>query len=187
ILAYRRRLQRALLSTLFVAQGVPMLQGGDEIGRTQAGNNNAYCQDNALTWLDWSNVDRRLGEFTAGLIALRRRFGQLRRGAWLSGGEDARGARDVIWWHPDGREMETWDWQDRAALGMILAPVVEGREWMFAFFNRNAGPIDFRLPPGVWRQCCDSSDVDEAFREYAREGVCTVPGHSVVLLARAGD
>jgi pullulanase/glycogen debranching enzyme len=81
----RRRLQRALLTTLLIAQGVPMLQGGDELGRTQGGNNNAYCQDNAMTWLDWQNADGGLIDFVAGLIGLRRRFPQLRRRRWLTG------------------------------------------------------------------------------------------------------
>jgi glycogen debranching enzyme GlgX len=68
VLERRRRLQRALLTTLLIAQGVPMLQGGDELGRTQAGNNNAYCQDNAMTWLDWRDADAELIDFVAGLI-----------------------------------------------------------------------------------------------------------------------
>ena len=77
VLRLRRQLQRALLATLFVAQGVPMLQGGDELGRTQSGNNNAYCQDNVLTWLDWPHADAELIDFTAGLIKLRQSFAQL--------------------------------------------------------------------------------------------------------------
>lgn len=103
VLQRRHQLRHALLATLFVAQGVPMLQGGDELGRTQAGNNNAYCQDNALTWLDWANADASLIDFTAGLIGLRRRFPQLRRTAWLCGERNANGQRDIVWWHANGR------------------------------------------------------------------------------------
>jgi glycogen operon protein len=176
----RQRLQRALLTTLFTAQGVPMLQGGDELGRTQAGNNNAYCQDNALTWLDWPNADQALIEFTAGLIGLRRRFGQLRRTAWLDGAEGADGVRDVLWWHPAGREMEGWDWQERraplsGALGILLAPVAAEDVPLLVLFNRNAVPIDFRLPKGIWRQIHERGPAPESL---------SVPGHSVLLLAQ---
>ncbi|MDR3222012.1 MAG: glycogen debranching protein GlgX [Candidatus Accumulibacter sp.] len=192
VMEMRRRLQRALLGTLLAAQGAPMLQGGDELGRTQFGNNNAYCQDNALTWLDWPSADRRLIEFTAGLIALRRRFGQLRRARWLTGAKEANGRRDVVWWHPDGREMETRDWcaLPEGALGMLLAhaaPVDPAGPPddppLLVLFNANAEPTRFRLPQGAWRQLCDSSD-DAPFIVRTRESVCPLPGHSVLLLAQ---
>ncbi|MDR2787496.1 MAG: glycogen debranching protein GlgX, partial [Candidatus Accumulibacter sp.] len=192
VMARRRRLQRALLATLFTAQGVPMLQGGDELGRTQAGTNNAYCQDNALTWLDWPGADRRLIEFTAGLIGLRRRFGQLRRAAWLSGAEGADGRRDVLWWHPDGREMTAEDWNASpgGTLGMLLAPTVPedapGRPEespLLALFNRNDEPARFHLPGGAWRLLCDSS-ADGPVAAWAREGSVALPGRGVLLLAQ---
>jgi glycogen debranching enzyme GlgX len=125
VLERRRRLQRALLSTLLIAQGVPMLQSGDELGRTQAGNNNAYCQDNTLTWLDWRHADGDLIEFVAGLVGLRRRFPQLRRRQWLTGEAATDGQPDVVWWHPAGRPMRDTDWQSRklSAFGLQLAPV----------------------------------------------------------------
>ena len=184
----RRRLQRALLATLFAAQGVPMLQGGDELGRTQAGNNNAYCQDNALTWLDWINADRQLIEFTAGLIGLRRQFAQLRRTAWLTGAEGTGGRRDVVWWHSDGREMQEWDWHaSSGTLGMLLAPDdgpgATDVAALLALFNRNAGPASFRLPPGAWRQLCHSGD-DAPFAARTHDSVCSLAGRSVLLLAQ---
>lgn len=191
VLRHRRRLQRALLATLFTAQGVPMLQGGDELGRTQAGNNNAYCQDNSLTWLDWANADRELIAFTAGLIRLRRRFPQLRRPAWLTGEPDENGLRDVVWWHADGREMRGHDWHESpGTLGMLLASSTPepplpapSPEALLVLFNRNAAPATFHLPLGSWRQLCDSSGnvLSEA---RAPESVCSVPGHSVLLLER---
>jgi glycogen operon protein len=198
VVAQRLRLRRALLATLFFAQGVPMLQGGDEAGRTQRGNNNAYCQDNALTWIDWPNADERLIEFTAGLIGLRRRFGQLRREKWLTGARGADGARDVVWWHPAGREMETMDWADWGAspggtLGMLLSPVAADDEpgrpkcpALLALFNRNAAPVVFRLPPGRWRQLCDTGD-DAPFKARTHASLCPLAGHCVLLLAEEGE
>jgi glycogen operon protein len=201
IIERRRYLQRALLATLFAAQGVPMLQGGDELGRTQAGNNNAYCQDNALTWLDWPNADQSLIEFTAGLIALRRRFGQLRRVEWLSGAEDADGRRDVLWWHPNGHEMKGQDWHSpEGALGMLLTDAVDvaapanepGQpnevkdSMLLVLFNRNDASIVFHLPPGLWRQlCCSNDEAPFNAKTYdTHDAVCPLAGHSVLLLAQ---
>ena len=192
VLECRRRLQRALLATLFIAQGVPMLQGGDEIGRTQSGNNNAYCQDNALTWLDWARADGALLEFTAGLIALRQRFAQLKSTRWLTGENDLNGMRDVVWWHPAGREMNTQDWHAApdGALGMLLAPLPSGASpnsppatTLLALFNRNSSTVTFTLPPGGWRQLCDSSAA-APFAERTANPDCSLAGHSVLLLAR---
>ena len=193
VLRCRGRLQRALLATLFVTQGIPMLQGGDEMGRTQSGNNNAYCQDNELTWLDWQSADKELVAFTAGLIQLRKRFGQLSRNAWLTGQSNASGGKDVIWWHPDGHEMTEHDWHAApgGALGMLLSPdedrsfPTEGqkRETLLALFNRNREEIGFRLPPGLWRQLCCSSD-DTPFGEKTLDTLCSLAGRSVLLLAR---
>ncbi|KFB77449.1 MAG: hypothetical protein NOF05_14810 [Candidatus Accumulibacter phosphatis] len=125
ILERCRRLQRALLSTLLIAQGVPMLQSGNEIGRTQDGNNNAYCQDNALSWLDWQHADGELTAFIAGLVDFRRYFPQLRRRGWLTGEPSTDGPADVVWWHPAGRPMCPADWQSRklGTFALQLAPL----------------------------------------------------------------
>ena len=189
ILTCRRRLQRALLATLFVAQGVPMLQGGDEMGRTQDGNNNAYCQDNELTWLDWTNADQSLIDFTTGLIALRQRFGQLRRVDWLNGAIDGTGQADVRWWHPDGRAMQNSDWDAEPGdrLGMWLTPVESASSppdpALLVLFNRESDATEFHLPPGAWNQVCDSGD-EAPFEHRKRESICALPGRSVVLLAQ---
>jgi glycogen debranching enzyme GlgX len=190
VLEKRRRLQRALLATLLIAQGVPMLQGGDELGRTQAGNNNAYCQDNALTWIDWRAADGELIGFVAGLLALRRRFPQLRRRHWLSGQTTADGQPDVLWWHPAGRPMRVSDWQSRklGTFGLQLAPVTTdvGQEneqrTVLCLINRDEIPVSFLLPDGLWRQVCDSS-AEPAFAACRRQKTTPVAARSVQILS----
>ncbi len=103
----RARQVRNFLATLFLSQGVPMLLAGDEIGHTQSGNNNAYCQDNELTWIDWSLAERngRLLEFAQQLIDLRRSRLWLRRDTFLKGTRRGAHAKDVTWLHATGREL----------------------------------------------------------------------------------
>ncbi|MCM8597030.1 glycogen debranching protein GlgX [Accumulibacter sp.] len=188
----RRRLQRALLATLLIAQGVPMLQSGDELGRTQAGNNNAYCQDNTLTWLDWRNADGELIDFVAGLVALRQRFPQFQRRHWLTGAEDAAGQPDVLWWHPAGRPMRVGDWQSRklGALGIQLTPeaTAGGNEDVgspvLCLISRDDIPVSFLLPEGAWRQICDSSSA-APFATIRREKTTLVAARSVQVLTPA--
>jgi isoamylase len=113
--ALRRRQQRNFLATMFLSQGVPMLLGGDELGRTQQGNNNAYCQDNEVSWFDWTSIDGDLLAFTRKLAKLRRRHPAFRRRGWFQGRPIRRGAGsalpDIAWFTPDGTEMtdELWD------------------------------------------------------------------------------
>ncbi|HEX4422884.1 MAG TPA: glycogen debranching protein GlgX [Kofleriaceae bacterium] len=126
ITALRRRQQRNFLATLFLSQGVPMLLGGDELGRTQGGNNNAYCQDNETSWFDWANADAELLAFTRGLGELRRRHPAFRRRGWLLGRPVRRGAAarlpDIAWFNPDGGEMtdEHWDAELTRSLQVFL-------------------------------------------------------------------
>jgi len=119
----RDRQVRNLLATLLLSQGVPMLSMGAEMRRTQHGNNNAYCQDNELSWMDWSLRDehRSLGEFVSNLLAVRAQHPALRRRRWLRGPEEPDGG-DVSWWQPDGRPMSAEQWQDPTgtALGVLL-------------------------------------------------------------------
>ncbi len=124
VLALRRRQQRNFLTTLLISQGTPMLLGGDEIGRTQRGNNNAWCQDNEVSWYDWSDSPEkdRLREFTKRLIALRRAHPVLRRASFLGGAEvKGSGLPDVWWFRGDGLKMTRRDWQGgEHVLGMFL-------------------------------------------------------------------
>ncbi len=123
VLACREVRKRALAATLLLSQGVPMLLGGDELSHTQGGNNNAYCQDNEVSWYDWALDDRgrTFLTFVRRLIAFRREHPSFHRRRFLSGHPGPDGRRDVLWLHPDGREMTQEDWEDpRRALGMLL-------------------------------------------------------------------
>ena len=125
ILALRAQQQRNMLATLLLAQGTPMLLAGDEFGRTQQGNNNAYCQDNAISWFDWALVESNaeLHAFTKKLIALRKQYPILRRNLFLNGKLDKKlGIRDLIWINATGREMDLDAWKDTRTrcFGMLL-------------------------------------------------------------------
>src|SRR5262249_19852473 len=112
----RDRRRRAMLTTLLLSFGVPMLLGGDELGRTQRGNNNAYCQDNAISWFDWSAADERLTAFTKTLIALRRAHPVFRRPRFRAGVE----AADLRGYTPAGVEMTLANWRDRGTRCIAL-------------------------------------------------------------------
>jgi glycogen operon protein len=105
-----------MLATLLLSFGVPMLLGGDEMGRTQQGNNNAYCQDNEMTWLDWTDPDTGLLAFTRRLIALRKAHPVFRRNRFLAGAE----AYDLRWYTPAGIWLTDADWSDLSALAIAL-------------------------------------------------------------------
>ncbi len=144
----RRRQVRNLLTTLFFSQGVPMLQAGDELGRTQLGNNNAYCQDNEISWLDWSGMqDQSLLDFVRGLAALRRRRPELRRDTFLKGARGVMHQRDISWWHPAGHEMNDHDWHD-AELRSIAVGIRASDSTLDLLLLLNAceHEREFRLP-----------------------------------------
>jgi isoamylase len=159
--ALRERQQRNLLATLFFSQGVPMLLGGDELGRTQHGNNNAWCQDNETSWYDWQLDEprRALLDFVRRLTALRREHAVFRRPRFLTGGESmGSGLPDAWWFRADGRRMTRSDWADpqRGVVGLFLngqeipMKTDDGRRVVDDSFLLlvNAGPDDvaFRLP-----------------------------------------
>ncbi|MEZ4700021.1 MAG: glycogen debranching protein GlgX [Rhodothermales bacterium] len=124
VLEQRERTKRGLMATLLLSQGVPMLLGGDELSRTQNGNNNAYCQDNEINWYDWKLDERQQAffEYVASLIAFRKAHPNFNRHRFLTGRPDEDGERDVIWLHPAGREMDNGDWTNGTlqTLGMLL-------------------------------------------------------------------
>jgi glycogen operon protein len=118
----RARQQRNMLATLLLSQGVPMLLGGDERGRTQHGNNNAYCQDNEISWFDWRSADTDLLEFTTHLIRLRRAHPTFHRHNWLAGvsNDDGIGCADVVWYTPDGTAMAEGEWSDHSRQSVMV-------------------------------------------------------------------
>jgi glycogen operon protein len=123
VLALRARDQRNLLATLLLSQGVPMLLHGDELGRTQGGNNNGYAQDSDVSWVHWDKADRTLLDYTSALVRLRREHPTFRRRRFFTGEAVRDGERldDIVWLHPDGRPMADGDWDaGGTALGMYL-------------------------------------------------------------------
>ena len=155
VLALRARQMRNLLATVFLSQGVPMLLAGDEFGRTQLGNNNAYCQDNEVSWVDWSLLERNaaLADFAHRLIDLRRSRLWLRRDTFLKGSHRAATARDVVWVHPSGREMTDDDWNhaELRSLAVLMneggssKKVVSGGD-LLVVFNADDAPTTMALP-----------------------------------------
>ena len=116
IVAERAKAQRTMLASLLTSFGIPMLLGGDELGRTQQGNNNAYCQDNEIAWYDWSNVDTELLAFTRRLVRLRRDHPALRRRRFLTGAQET----EIGWFTPSGRPMGSSDWADEGARAVAM-------------------------------------------------------------------
>jgi isoamylase len=174
VIRLRYRLQRNLLATLMLSQGVPMLQAGDEFGRTQRGNNNPYCQDNEVSWVDWrlARSNDRLVEFVRQLLRLRAGHAVFRRHGFLAGVRREPGRfKDVAWLRPDGAELEEQDWRnpEMRAFAMLLDstglphtqldPAVGDN--FLVLFNANARPADFALPPPitsqVWEVVLDTS------------------------------
>jgi glycogen operon protein len=156
ILDTRARQIRNMLATLLLSQGVPMLNAGDEMGRTQLGNNNAYCQDNELNWIDWSLAEKNNGliAFVRLLLSVRRQSPGLRRETFLKGarGPD-REHKDVSWRHPDGEELTAADWHDPAAqaIGVLIGQAFvdlhgAARGHLFFLCNTSAHPVTFALP-----------------------------------------
>ena len=173
--ACRERQKRNFLATLFLSQGVPMILGGDEMGRTQRGNNNAYCQDNVISWFDWEGRDELLLEFTRRLIALRRDHPVFRRRRWFQGRPiHGRGVTDIAWLTPDGEEMTEEHWQVGFAKSLqiylngkgIAAPDARGERIVNDSFlllvNAHSEAMDFSLVPverGVqWLKVLDTNE-----------------------------
>ncbi|MFO1330256.1 MAG: glycogen debranching protein GlgX, partial [Rubrivivax sp.] len=161
VLQRRRRLQRALLATTLLAQGTPMLAAGSEIGHSQQGNNNAYCQDNAISWLDWDHADHALTAFVAHVLALRRELRPLGE-RWYTGLPDARGRADLAWTDADGRTLDAAAWNDphaRTLVAQVGAPGA-GEGPLLLLFNAERDDRHVALPAGRWRQRLDTSRDD---------------------------
>ncbi|WP_374214463.1 glycogen debranching protein GlgX [Streptomyces sp. Je 1-79] len=195
--ALRLRQLRNLLTTLLLSTGVPMLVAGDEMGRTQGGNNNAYCQDNEISWLDWSLPEdpgrAELLALTRRLLALRHRHPVLRRRAFFSGRpQGADGLRDLAWFTADGREMTEGDWYAPAAtLGLYLSGRdIPGRDErgeqvtddsFLAILHAGPRPLEYRLPGPPWAESYELV-LDTALEDQSRAPGTVHPGGSTVTV-----
>jgi len=187
----RERVQRALLATLMFSHGTPMLLGGDEFHRSQQGNNNAYCQDSELSWIDWAQAEsdggRALRDYVARLIAIRREQASLRGDCFLHGNELLAGLRDVEWFDESGEPMdaERWDFQEARLLALRrVARQADGSLGATLMLVNNDGEDhEFRLPqPALqWRCLLDSAEPQATPADI--EAALTVAAHGVVLLA----
>ncbi|MGH3366148.1 MAG: glycogen debranching protein GlgX [Nocardioidaceae bacterium] len=197
----RARQQRNLLTTLLLSQGVPMLLHGDELGRTQHGNNNAYCQDSALSWVDWEHADTGLVEFVRRLTHLRAEHPVFRRRRFFTGEREGEALPDIVWLRTDGTEMAADDWQTGTlAFAVFLngdgirEPGPRGEvvtdDSFLMLFNGGAEDVKFTVPGGPyadgWQLVLNTArtDVDEAESTPAQSQL-TVTSRSVVLLRRA--
>jgi glycogen operon protein len=164
IIELRARQRRNFLATLILSQGVPMLLSGDELGRSQGGNNNVYCQDNEISWVDWSTVDDDLLDFTRELVALRHDHPVFRRRRWFGGTEEdpQPGHADIAWFRPDGQLMTGDDWEDGSARSIavflnglgIETPGPQGErvvdDTFLVLFNAHHARINVTLPSLEW-------------------------------------
>ncbi|MBS0003548.1 MAG: glycogen debranching protein GlgX [Thioalkalivibrio sp.] len=200
IKALRQRQQRNFLVTLMLSQGVPMLLGGDEIGRTQQGNNNAYCQDNEIAWCDWKNIDEDLLVFTRRLIRLRLEHPVFHQRRWFQGrpihGDDV---KDIAWFTPDGAQMaeENWGEDFAKSLGVfingrsIIASDPDGERLVddsfYLIFNADHEALEFTLPDGYWaegwvQELDTLSGWNDEGKAFEPGSIVPVEGHSIVVL-----
>jgi len=191
IVRTRSRVQRAMLATMLLAQGTPMLTAGDEIGNSQQGNNNAYCQDNPTGWLDWQHADRDLLAFVQSVLALRREEPALRHDRWFQPAPCAPGERSLAWLTPAGHAMQVHDWHDAgqhafacridASPGDTLASQ-QGCGHLLIAFNPEASSQPFTLPPGRWQVALDTAGELAAGDPATVQQALSVPAHALVVL-----
>jgi isoamylase len=203
VLALRARQARNFLTTLLLSQGVPMILHGDEIGRTQRGNNNTYCQDNELSWIDWHGVDRRLLAFTQRLTKLRASHPVFRRRRFFTGEQATNGLPDIAWLNSDGDPMDGNDWSSGTIRPLVVflngeaitEPGLRGQDIrddsFLLLFNPGHEDIELPLPDGPfgkrWQPLVDTSNdtVSEDRSRALRAGTKRkVVARSVVVLRR---
>lgn len=195
----REKQKRNMLTTLFLSQGVPMLVAGDEFGRTQQGNNNAYCQDNEISWLDWTKMDESQLDFTRKLIRLRREHPVFCRRKWFQG-LPIRGTavEDIVWFLPDASEMDDHHWQEDHARSLavylngqgIRSVDSDGKKIVdasfYLLFNAYWEDVSYQLPNenygAGWIKILDTNnDTIENFGEFAAGDTVLVPSRSILL------
>ncbi len=201
----REAQKRNMLATLLIAQGTPMLLAGDEFSNSQAGNNNAYCQDNEIGWLNWDRIDpvgEALRTFVRGVIALRRSHPVLRQSNFLHGEVCPNGHKNIAWYTPAGAEKQADDWENprHRCIGMLLngdaaqGATDEAASSVFAILNAHDETVSFELPPppspdSHWESvldtrmnASDSLPTDQEYTHAAGE-TADMPGHTVLVLA----
>lgn len=171
---HRRKQQRNFLAMLLLSQGTPMIVAGDEMGRTQSGNNNAYCHDSELSWIDWSSIDESLVEFVARCIEIRRRYRVIGSPTWLQ-------PADASWFAPDATSMTTARWDDPHEAGLTL--VLEAVDTRLALiFNESAAAQNFDLPhSNEWT--IELSTDDSILIGGSTKATIDVPGSTLLLLS----
>jgi glycogen operon protein len=193
IVALRRQLRKNQLACLFLAQGTPLMLAGDEVGNSQNGNNNAYCQDNDIGWVDWDNLGKEGDDFTGfvgHMTALRRRFGQIRCQRWLDG-RRADGSYGVLWLTPSAKEMTEADWTfpDGRFLAYVLGPMEQGQAPIFIVLNAAPEEIAFKLPKMTeyksWQQILNTTDAKLNTIDFLPGSDSKAPPRSVLAFAGA--
>lgn len=196
----RNKQKRNFLTTLFLSQGVPMLVAGDELGRTQHGNNNAYCQDNEISWIDWASADKDLLEFTKKLIQLRKSHPTFCRRGWFQGYRiHGLGVEDIVWFLPNGEEMSAEHWNNDFAKSLAVYLNGQGLHALdpngkrivddsfYIIFNAHYGSIEYKLPVkkygAQWIKVLDTGlNVFEDGSTFNAEDVVLVKSRSIVVL-----
>lgn len=199
----RLRQKRNFIATLFLSQGVPMLLAGDEAGRTQQGNNNAYCQDNEVSWLNWAGIDEELLAFAKKMIALRRQHPVFCRKRWFRGEPvESVGVEDIAWFLPEGTPMseEHWDTDFARSLGVYLNGLSlrtrdeKGNKILddsfYIIFNAHHDELGFQLPPAAygdrWKMVVNTATNEEG-DEYTAGSQLMAAGRSLILLMKEED
>jgi glycogen operon protein len=191
-----------MLTTLLLSQGVPMLLHGDELGRTQQGNNNTYCQDSELSWVSWDDADEPLADFVRTLTDLRAEHPVFRRRRFFTGRSDGDELPDIVWLRADGTEMGDDDWETgKLTLAVFLngegiaEPGTRGEpitgDSFLMLLNASPDNVEFTLPTGqyaeAWQQVLNTADIgdDEEAEPSPAEAQVKVTGRAVVLMRRA--
>ncbi|ANW66917.1 glycogen debranching enzyme GlgX [Mycobacterium sp. djl-10] len=207
--ALRAQQQRNFLTTLLLSQGVPMICHGDELGRTQGGNNNGYCQDNEITWVNWAEADTELLDFAQKISALRAEHPIFRRRRFFNGRpvrqRGSAGVPDISWFRPDGSEMSDEDWD--SGFGKSVAVYLNGHgipdldprgqrvtdDSFVVCFNAHHEPIEFTVPPSEfgnsWQPVIDTAAAvdDETAEPVAAEATLKVGARAIVVLQSVSD
>ncbi len=188
IIDARRRVRRALLATLLLAQGTPMLYAGDELGNSQGGNNNAYCQDSPLGWIDWEGAESDTQAFVSELIRLRRSEPLLRNAKWFVSHSSGSDQHTIEWLNPAGMSMQVSDWNDSSqhAFACRLLASESASHSLLLIFNPSAQETRFGLVTGGWQRVLDSSALSfPAANETPLQNSLVAPARSLLLLRSA--